>query len=111
MAQVTTKIPDGKGGWTEVTGEQFVPTKTANTQKQQAAMAAESTKRLVAYAESLNAFENRLAADDDATPEERVFAIAFYVVTMRNKFPAAMGGPAKFDEIAAQAQEYYDSLP
>jgi hypothetical protein len=105
-----TRIPDGKGGWSEIEGE-LLPGSVADTQKQEAARqqqfideAAELTKLLVK-------FDQPIITERGLTKEHRVFAAALYCINLRESYPGADGkpDPAAFDVISKMAWDYYDA--
>ena len=104
MASQATKIPDGKGGWTEISGE-VLAGRIADKEKQEAALkkqfydeAGELTERLLKF-DFLHIKENGLSK------EHRAFAAALYCINLRENYP---DGAVAFDLIAAEAAAYYD---
>jgi hypothetical protein len=105
------KVPDGRGGWTELEGE-LLPGQSADSKKQEDSLrqqfildAAEITERLVK-------FDQMLLIERGLSKEHRAFAAALYCVNLRESYPGADGktpDPAAFDTIAKMAADYYDA--
>lgn len=104
MSKKTTKVPDGKGGWTtqEVS---VVPGAKADETKVQAAQARTFIDEAGALTERLVQFDMIYLRDKGLTKEHRAFAAALYCVNLRETYP---DGPDAFDNIAADAAKYYD---
>ena len=99
-----TKIPDGKGGWTEVEGERVEGSK-ANEKKQNEIYQQEFIEDAGSLTESIIKFDQALIKEKGLSKEHRVFAAALYCVNLRDTYP---DGTEAFDVIATAAAEYYD---
>jgi hypothetical protein len=106
----TTKIPDGKGGWTEIEGE-LLPGATADAKKQEAALKLQFINEAAEVTERLVQFDRALIIDKGLTKEHRAFAAALYCINLRESYPDANGkpDPEAFDAIAKMAADYYDA--
>jgi gentisate 1,2-dioxygenase len=107
----TTKIPDGKGGWTTIEGE-LLPGATADAEKQRAALHAQFIKDAASITESLVKFDYQLIKEGGLKKEHRAFAAALYCINLRETYPGADGktpDPGAFDVIAEMAADYYDT--
>lgn len=105
-----TRIPDGKGGWTELEG-QLLPGATADSKKQEEALQKQFIAESVEITERLAKFDRVLLTERGLTKEHRAFAAALYCVNLRETYPGADGkpDPEAFDAIAKMAAEYYDA--
>lgn len=106
-----TKIPDGKGGWTEIEGE-VLPGATANSQKQEEALKLQFINDAASITERLVQFDRILVIEKGLTKEHRAFAAALYCINLRESYPGADGktpDPVAFDTIAKMAADYYDA--
>ena len=99
-----TKIPDGKGGWTEVEGTAVAGAKT-NADKQAEALAKVFEEDAGSVADSLMKFDQAMIKERGLSKEHRVFAAALYLVNLRETYP---DGFDAFDMIARAAADYYD---
>lgn len=107
----TTRIPDGKGGWTEIEGE-LLPGATADAKKQEAALKLQFINEAAEVTERLVQFDRALIIDKGLTKEHRAFAAALYCINLRESYPGADGktpDPEAFDAIAKMAADYYDA--
>lgn len=106
----TTRIPDGKGGWTELEGE-LLPGAKADATKQQAALQKQFIDEAVEITERLAKFDRVLLTERGLTKEHRAFAAALYCINLRESYPGADGkpNPEAFDAIAKMAADYYDA--
>lgn len=106
-----TKIPDGKGGWTELEGV-ILPGAAADTKKQDEARQRTFIDEAAAITEKLLLFDRRLIIELGLAKEHRAFAAALYCVNLRETYPGAdekTADPAAFDVIAKMAADYYDA--
>jgi hypothetical protein len=105
-----TKIPDGKGGWTEIEGE-LLPGATADAPRQEEARKQQFIKDAGEVTERLVQFDRTLLRERGLTKEHRAFAAALYCVNLRETYPGEDGkpDPAAFDVIAKMAADYYDA--
>jgi len=107
----TTKVPDGRGGWTVLEGE-VLPGATANLDKQAAARQQQFIEESAEITELLLRYDMQLLRDKALTKEHRAFAAALYCVNLRETYPGAdekTADPAAFDVIAKMAADYYDA--
>jgi len=105
-----TKIPDGKGGWTELEGE-LLPGATADAKKQEEALRQQFIADAASITERLMKFDRQVVIDLGLGKEHRAFAAALYCVNLRETYPGADGktpDPTAFDNIAKMAADYYD---
>lgn len=105
-----TKIPDGKGGWTEVEGE-LSPGASADAKRQEEARQKQFIEEAAGVTAQLMTFDRSLIIDRGLEKEHRAFAAALYCVNLRETYPGADGktpDPAAFDAIAEMAAKYYD---
>lgn len=105
-----TRIPDGKGGWTEIEGE-LLPGSTADSKKQEAAMKLQFINEAAEITERLVQFDRVLLKERGLTKEHRAFAAALYCINLRESYPGENGkpDPDAFDAVAKMAAEYYDA--
>ena len=106
------KIPDGKGGWTELEGEVSPVANKVNPSKQDAALKAQFINEAAEITERLLQCDRSLILDKGLTKEHRAFAAALYCVNLRETYPGkddVTVDPAGFDAIAQMAAEYYDA--
>ena len=106
----TVRIPDGRGGWTEIEGE-LLPGATADASKQEAAMKLQFINEACEITERLVQFDRVLLKERGLTKEHRAFAAALYCINLRESYPGENGkpDPEAFDAIAKMASEYYDA--
>lgn len=105
------KIPDGRGGWTEVEGE-LLPGAKADTDKQEKARQQQFITDSAGLTERLLKFDRMYIVEQGLTKEHRAFAAALYCINLRETYPGADGkspDPEAFDAIAKMAADYYDS--
>ena len=105
------KVPDGRGGWTEIEGE-VLPGAKANSVKQEEAHKQQFIKEAAAITESLLKFDRMLIVEQGLTKQHRAFAAALYCVNLRETYPGddeKTPSPKDFDAIAQMASEYYDA--
>jgi hypothetical protein len=106
-----TRIPDGKGGWTEVKGE-VLPGSTADAKKQEEALRAQFITEAAQVTERLLQFDRILIIDKGLTKAHRAFAAALYCINLRETYPGddeKTPSPEAFDTIARMAADYYDA--
>ena len=106
-----TKVPDGKGGWTEIEGE-LLPGATADAKKQEAALRKQFIEDAAAITERMLQFDRILIIERGLSKEHRAFAAALYCINLRETYPGADGktpDPLAFDAIAKMAADYYDA--
>jgi len=106
-----TKIPDGRGGWTEIEGV-VLPGGSADMKKQDGALAHQFIVDAAGVTERLVQFDRLLIIESGLTKEHRAFAAALYCINLRETYPGADGktpDPEAFDAIAKMAASYYDA--
>lgn len=110
MTTRTTKIPDGKGGWTTIEGE-LLPGATADAKKQEEALRLQFINEAAEITERLVQFDRILLKERGLTKQHRAFAAALYCVNLRESYPGDDGkpDPQAFDAIAKMAADYYDA--
>jgi hypothetical protein len=111
MTTRKVKIPDGKGGWTELEGE-ILPGSTADKKKQEAALEQQFILEAAKITDRMLKFDRQLIIEDGLTKEHRAFAGALYYVNLRETYPGSDGktpDPAAFDAITKKAVDYYDA--
>lgn len=109
-AKRMTKIPDGRGGWTEIEGE-LLPGSTADAKKQEAALKLQFINEAAEITEKIVQFDRVLLKEKGLTKQHRAFAAALYCINLRESYPGENGkpDPEGFDTIAKMAAEYYDA--
>ena len=111
MTTRTTRVPDGRGGWTEIEGE-LLPGSTADTAKQDAARQKQFIDEAAAITEQLVLFDRPILRERGLGKEHRAFAAALYCINLRETYPGAdekTPDPEAFDAIAKMAADYYDA--
>jgi hypothetical protein len=111
MTTRITRVPDGKGGWTEIEGE-LLPGSTADTAKQEAALKIQFINEAAEVTGRLLQFDRALIVDKGLTKEHRAFAAALYCINLRESYPGADGktpDPTAFDAISKMAADYFDA--
>jgi hypothetical protein len=106
-----TKIPDGKGGWTEIEGE-VLPGGAADAKKQEEAREKQFIEEAAGVTEMLVKFDMPLLKERGLTKQHRAFAAALYCINLRESYPGEDGktpDPEAFDAIAKMAADYYDA--
>lgn len=105
-----TKVPDGKGGWTEIEGE-LLPGAMVDAKKQEEALQKQFIDDSASVTERLVQFDRVLLTERGLTKEHRAFAAALYCINLRESYPGANGkpDPEAFDVIAKMAADYYDA--
>lgn len=101
-----TKVPDGKGGWTEVEGDVIARDQTADEKRQVAARSKDFTDSAGGLTMRLAKFAQVSCKDAGLEKEHLVFAVALLCVNLREDYP---GGADEFDELAKAAAAYYDA--
>ena len=104
MSTVTTKIPDGKGGWLEVAGEVHKGTK-ADPKKQAEIYQKEFIEDAATVTEMFAKFAPGIVKERGLSKEHLVFSIALYCVNLREEYP---DGTDAFDTVAQAAADYRD---
>lgn len=99
------RVPDGRGGWTDVDGE-VQKGHQASADKQEEALKNQFYAEAGELTERLLQFDDMYLRDKGLTKEHRVFAASLYCVNLREGYP---DGPAAFDAIASAAAAYYDA--
>jgi hypothetical protein len=103
MNKVTTKIPDGNGGWLEVEGDAVVGMEADGT-KQADAMSKQWFEEAGGLVEYLWK-QGRLYQGENGLNEEQVaFAVALLSINVRQTFPK---GPEAFDALNTAAWDYF----
>lgn len=100
-----TKIPDGKGGFVEIEGEEFKPQGKVDASKRQQIDQQVFIDEAGALTESILKFDTALIKEQGLSKEHRVFAAALYCVNLRDTYP---DGTEAFDAIATAAADYYE---
>lgn len=110
MTTRTTKIPDGKGGWTTIEGE-LLPGATADAKKQEEALRLQFINESAEITERIVQFDRILLKERGLTKEHRAFSAALYCINLRESYPGEDGkpDPKAFDAIAKMAADYYDA--
>lgn len=105
-----TRIPDGKGGWTELEGE-VLPAMSNDEKKQADARKQLFVAEAAAITERILQFDRMLIMEQGLAKEHRAFAAALYCINLRESYPGVDGkpDPAAFDAIAKSAADYYDA--
>ena len=106
-----TKIPDGRGGWTELEG-QVLPGASADTAKQEKARKQQFIDEAATLTELLVKFDQPIITERGWSKEHRAFAAALYCINLRETFPGEdekTPDPEAFDALAKMAADYYDA--
>ena len=106
-----TKVPDGRGGWTEIEGE-VLPGGSMSADKQEAARKQQFILEAAGITARLLQFDRVLIVEGGLTKQHRAFAAALYCVNLRETYPNDANttpDPEAFDAIAKMAAEYYDA--
>jgi len=107
-----TKIPDGKGGWTEIEGEVLSGAAAADKKKQEEAFKKQFIDEAADITTLLAKFDYPLIKERGLTKQHRAFAAALFCINLRETYPSDDGktlDPEAFDAIAKMAAEYYDA--
>jgi hypothetical protein len=105
VGTVKTKVPDGKGGWQEVVGEEN-PGGSADAGRQALALHQQMELEGAEFADWLGKVGQLRQREKELSPEQAVFGVALLCINMRERFP---GGKEQFDAIATAAADYYDA--
>jgi hypothetical protein len=101
------RVPDGKGGWSEVEGEVVAKDQKADAEKQQAALQEEFIKEAGGLTEFLVKCLNARCRELGLSKEHMVFGMALACINLREEYPE---GKEAFDTIAQSAADYYDDV-
>lgn len=107
-----TRIPDGKGGWTEIEGEVLPGAGVADLKKQEEALKKQFIEEAAEITELLVKFDMPLLKERGLTKQHRAFAAALYCINLRESYPGEDGktpDPEAFDAISKMAADYYDA--
>lgn len=104
----TVKIPDGKGGWSEVEVDESMQGGETDPERQAEAMKAQFYVDAGTLTEKLARFATVYCKDMGLQPEHLAFAVALFCINLREDFPRGSGGKEGFDKQSAAAAEYYD---
>jgi hypothetical protein len=104
----TVKVPDGKGGFVDITAER-VAGQTANQKKQQAALDAQLNKwtKIGTAAERFNKYLRMYGNDYNLTREELAQALYLEILNWKEFWPADLGGPAHFDTLSKEVWDWF----
>lgn len=108
MSTQKTKVPDGKGGWSEMEGE-LMKGGALDEKKQAEALGKTFFEDAGLLTEKLSKFGVLYCKDHGLTPEHLAFAIQLLGVNIREDFPGQYGGSARFDDLGRAASDYYDA--
>ena len=104
MSKVTTKIPDGKGGWIEVEGD-ALEGKKADLEKQQRALEEQFYKDASAMTEYFWKIGRLYQTENGLDPAHVAFAVSLLCINVRETYPK---GKEEFDRISGTAADYFD---
>lgn len=94
-------------------GAQRVPGQSANASKQQQAFQAAQEKthweQVGKAAESFNRYLHQYSSDYNLSQEEMAQALYLEVLNWKEFWPAAQGGPAKFDELSKDVWNWFQA--
>lgn len=104
----TVKVPDGKGGYVEITAERIAGQK-ADEQKQQRAMEKSLDKwsRVTRATEQFNKYLRAYGNDYNLTREELAQALYLEILNWKEFWPADLGGPAHFDMLSKEVWDWF----
>ena len=102
--QKTIDMPDGKGGWVKAEGEVHEGA-SADELRQAEALKQAFIHEAGTLTERIMKFDVVYINDWGLSKEHRAFAAALYCINLRESYP---DGPDAFDQVAAEAQSYYD---
>lgn len=111
MTTRKTKVPDGRGGWTEIEGE-LLPGGSMDAKKQEEARQKQFIDEAASITEQLVLFDRPILKERGLGKEHRAFAAALYCINLRETYPGADNktpDPTAFDAIAKMAADYYDA--
>lgn len=103
--RMKAKYPDGKGGWTEIEGEKMDGMK-ADEKDVEKSLAQTQLKDIGDLVEKFWQYGRVFQQERNLSNEDIAFAVALLCCNVRETFP---GGKEKFDQVAADAADYYDT--